>query len=349
MLPSSLPGNMASEGWTSMFSVQKSLPHKMMRCPLWLYCSTCYTAHSWTLRHLYCVCVVCAARTCAVGTDLTPFRVLSQQREEFDMILGGNIVRSQCWRWASVSSEDWPDHLTHSKCISEWRKSLSKTTHLTCANIQLKVEGRQLRFPPLTNYKMQKQALGPGCVEGALFCRECLCMGCHCWVQGRWWGTGVWRGAGGQVGGLEVGDREVGSGNPLLQGHGSRRMWPQAQSLVGGWMAPQRGPSPASSYQSVPPPTPAFPLLHPRLVCGLEAQCRPNYEPVEKAKGLWGAGQTAVQWGIEVKGFWGTGSHRDMTKGTLTFNLFLQHCQVISYFGFQLIDFKNPAKKTLMY
>lgn len=45
----------------------------------------------------------------------------------------------------------------------------------------------------------------------------------------------------------------------------------------------------------------------------------------------------------------GTSSHCDRNKGTLTFNLFLQHCQVISYFRFQLIDFKNPGKKTLMY
>lgn len=38
----------------------------------------------------------------------------------------------------------------------------------------------------------------------------------------------------------------------------------------------------------------------------------------------------------------------DGSKGTLTFHLFLQHCQVISYFRFQFIDFKNPGKKTPM-
>lgn len=52
--------------------------------------------------------------------------------------------------------------------------------------------------------------------------------------------------------------------------------------------------------------------------------------------------------GSEAGGFRGTGSHCDRNKGTLTFNLFLQHCQVISYFRFQFIDFKNPEKKTLM-
>lgn len=245
-MPSSLLGNMASEGWTPMFWAQKSLPHKMMRCSLQLYRSTCYAAHSWTLQHLWCVCAVHVAWICAVGTDLIPFRTLSEKREEFDTTLGRNIVRSQCWHWASVSSEDWPNHLIHSKCISEKMKSLSKTTHSTCANIWLKEEGRQLRFPLLINYKMQQQVLGRGCVEGTVFCRQCLCMGCRCWVQGRWFGAGVWRGAGGQMESLEVGDGEVGSWDPLLRGRGSRRTWPQAQSLVGGWMAPQRGPSPAS-------------------------------------------------------------------------------------------------------
>lgn len=99
-------------------------------------------------------------------------------------------------------------------------------------------------------------------------------------------------------------DREVGGGDPLPQGHRSRRRWAWAQSSAEGSTAPQRGGREAVGMPAppdVPPwPRPAGGCHHglppsPRLTPGwpdaFRAQGRPNCEGLEKAEGLRGAGR----------------------------------------------------------
>lgn len=114
-------------------------------------------------------------------------------------------------------------------------------------------------------------------------------------------GTGLGHGGPweGRPEGLEVGDGQVGGGDPLPRGHGSRRTWPQAQSLVGA-RRPLEG-EPAGALRmptkpGVPPqPHPTSQCHHglppsPRLTLGwpaaFRAQGQLNYERLEKAEGL---------------------------------------------------------------
>lgn len=113
-----------------------------------------------------------------------------------------------------------------------------------------------------------------------------------------------------------MGDGEVGGGDPLPQGHGSRRMWPRAQSPAEGPTSPQKGgweaigmpaspdvppwPRPAGGCHHGLPPSPR---LTPSWPAAFWAQDRPNYEGLEKAEGLRGAGWGGYNEGSEAGGF----------------------------------------------
>lgn len=171
--------------------------------------------------------------------------------------------------------------------------------------------------------------------------------GGHCWLQGgdTHLGCGRHRRAGQ---GLGAADGDVDVGDRLPQGHGNSRTWPQPPKLSGGLSSPSKGGQEEPWMLAAPasPPWSPHQCHHrlppsPRLTCGLWGSKLAKLQGIRES-----GGAVRSRTGQRSQG---TSSHCDRNKGTLTFNLFLQHCQVISYFRFQLIDFKNPGKKTLMY
>lgn len=156
------------------------------------------------------------------------------------------------------------------------------------------------------------------------------------------------RGGQGRAGqGLGGGDGEVATGTWGQQDvppgpKAECRAQQPLQGRTGGALGAGSTSQPTLVPSPVPPQAPTIPRPHHGLTRGFLGSKLAKFQGIRESGGAVRSrtGQRAQQ---------GTSSHCDRNKGTLTFNLFLQHCQVISYFRFQLIDFKNPGKKTLMY
>lgn len=150
---------------------------------------------------------------------------------------------------------------------------------------------------------------------------------------GRWrWGGGCWRPS--ATGAWEQQDVAPG---PKAQCRAQQPL----RGRTGGALDAGSTSQPTLVPTPVPPQAPTIPTPHHGLACGLWGPKLAKSQGIRES-----GGAERSRTGQRSQG---TSSHCDRKKGTLTFNLFLQHCQVISYFRFQFIDFKNPGKKTLMY